>query len=384
MDFSLTDEQRMIRANVERFVEKSYGFERYLATLAKPSQSDPAVWAQFAEFGWLSLPMPESAGGLGGSAVDTMLVAEGLGAGLVIEPYVANVVLSGKLVALAGSAAQQETLLGRLVDGTGRLATGFQERGARYDVRHCATRAEATDAGYRLNGAKAFLLDAPSAERLIVAARTAGDTDDEDGISLFVVEAQAAGVSLRPYAVMGGGVAADLQLDNVEVGTDALLGEPGQGLAALERALDHATAAACAEALGGMQALLRRTTEFARVRKQFGAPIGAFQVLQHRMVDMFNALEQSRSLVYMVSMLVDSDDSRERRKAVSAAKAYLGKASKFVAQQAVQIHGGIGMTEELDVGHYFRRLTAFGNLYGDRRHHVRRFAELAAADEMAD
>lgn len=380
MDFSLTDEQRMIRDSVERFVDKSYGFERYLATLAAPSQSDPAVWAQFAEFGWLGLPLPESAGGLGGSAVDTMLVAEGLGAGLIIEPYIANVVLSGKLVALAGSAAQQEALLSGVVAGTDRLATGFHERGTRYDLRHCATRAEATDAGYRLNGAKAFLLDAPNAERLIVAARTAGDTDDQHGIGLFVVDPKAAGVSLRPYAVLGGGVAADLQLDDVEVGADALLGEPGQGFEALERALEYATAAACAEALGAMQALLHRTVEYAKVRKQFGVPIGSFQALQHRMVDMFNAVEQSRSLVYMASILVDGDDSHERRKAVSAAKAYLGKASRFVAQQAVQIHGGIGMTEELDVGHYFRRLTAFGNLYGDRRHHVRRFAELAMAD----
>lgn len=380
MDFSLSDEQRAIRDSVERFVEKSYGFEHYLATLATPTQTDPAVWAQLADFGWLGLSLPESAGGFGGSAVDTMLVAEGLGAGLVIEPYIANAILSGKLVAAAGSADQQERLLGPLVAGTGRLATGFHERGTRYDLRHCATRAEATDAGYRLHGTKAFLLDAPNAERLLVAARTAGKADDAQGISLFVVEAGAAGVSLHPYAVMGGGVAADLQLDGVEVAADALLGEPGQGLAALERALDHATAAACAEALGGMQALLRRTVEYAKVRKQFGVPIGSFQALQHRMVDMFNALEQSRSLVYMVSMLVDSDDARERRKAVSAAKAYLGKASKFVAQQAVQIHGGIGMTEELDVGHYFRRLTTFGNLYGDRRHHVRRFAELAVAD----
>ena len=379
MDFSLTDEQRMIRDSVERFVEKNYGFERYLATLAKPSQSDATVWAQFAESGWLGLPLPESAGGFGGSAVDTMLIAEGLGAGLVIEPYIANVVLSGKLVALAGSVAQQKALLGGVVAGTDRLASGFHERGARYDLRHCATRAEATDAGYRLNGAKAFLLDAPNAERLIVAARTSGESNDEEGISLFVVDAAAAGVSLHHYAVMGGGVAADLQLADVEVSADALLGEVGQGFAALERALDHATAAACAEALGAMQALLRYTMEYAKVRKQFGAPIGTFQVLQYRMVDMFNALEQSRSLVYMVAVLVDSSDARERRRAVSAAKAYLGKTSKFVAQQAVQIHGGIGMTEELAVGHYFRRLTAFGNLYGDRRHHVRRFAELGMA-----
>lgn len=384
MDFSLSDEQRMIRDSVERFIEKNHDFKQYLATVAQPGQIDTGTWAQFAESGWLGLPLPEHAGGFGGTAIETMLIMEGFGAGLVTEPFIPTVVLGGRLVANSGNAAQRTRVLEPLIDGKLQLAVAMYEHGARYRLSHCATRAEPSGSGgYRLNGEKTMVLNAPNADLLVVVARTAGTPQDEAGLSMFLVDPKTAGVSLRSCAVLGGGVAAEVRLEGVEVSADALLGEAGQAFAGLEQALDHATVATCAEALGAMQALFKRTVDYSKVRKQFGAPIGSFQVLQHRMVDMFNDLEQSRSMVYMASVRVESKVPDERRRAASAAKAYLGKTSRFIAQQAVQIHGGIGMTEELDVGHYFRRLTAFGNLYGDRAHHLRRFAGLPAANADA-
>lgn len=367
MDFSLTSEQEILQDSAVKFAARGYGFDQYKKSLAAPGACDPAIWKQLADFGWLALAVPESAGGIGGSTLDMALVAEALGAGLVIEPYIADAILPALVLAAGDSVAMHEAVLGAVATGDVQLALAHTERAGRFDPAHCETQALADAQGYVLSGDKHCVFNAPNATQLIVSARK-GAT-----IELFLLPREAKGLSLRPYPVLGGGVAADLKLDGVRVGKDARIG----GIHALEAGLDRATAIACAQALGGMKALFERTSAYLRTRKQFGVAIGSFQVLQHRLVDMFIELDQSRSMVLMAAGKADSSDAVERGKAVSAAKAYLGKASKFVAQQAVQLHGGIGVTEELDVGHYFRQLTAFGTRLGDRDHHLSRFEKLA-------
>jgi len=379
MDFSLSSEQQQLKDSADKFAIRGYGFTRHQATLRQPGHLDHSIWAQLAEFGWLALPLPESAGGLGGSSLDVSLVAEALGAGMVLEPFISGLLLPGKLIELAGSPAQQESLLIPLAEGRMHLAVAWAEINARQDPSHCETVAKRNQDGWLLTGRKLCVLNAPNAERLLVSARTAGASRDENGISLFEMSAKAPGIALQSYPLMGGGVAANVVLDHVQLAPDAMLGSVDEGFSALDAALDHATVAACAQALGAMGQLLDRTLNYLRVRRQFGVAIGSFQVLQHRAVEMFIELEQSRSMVLMAAVRVDSQDARERRLAVSAAKAYLSKAAKFVAQQAVQLHGGIGVTEELDVGHYFRQLTAFGTLHGDRERHLDRFAALSLA-----
>ncbi len=376
MDFSLTDEQQMVRDSVERFVEKDYQFEQRLQILERPEGYSKQHWKGFGELGWLGLPLPESVGGFGGTGVETMLVMESFGRGMVLEPYIPSVVMGAKLVALGGDSAQQEAVLPRLIEGDLQLAFGFAEEGARYDLAHVATRARAADGGYTLSGTKSVVLNAPNADKLVVSARTGGDTADARGITLFLIDAGTPGVRVRPYRLLNGTLGGEVALENVHVGSDALLGEEGAALPVIEQVVDYATAAACSDAYGAMDAVFRRTADYVKTRKQFGVPIGSFQVIQHALVDMFIEVEQARSMSYMVSMKVDEEDADERKRAVSAAKAYLGRASRFVGQQAVQLHGGIGMTEELDVGHYFRRLTMFDSLFGNRDHHLERFASL--------
>ena len=369
MDLSFTSEQEILQDSAVKFAQKAYGFDQYGKSVAAPGQCDPAIWKQVAEFGWLALAVPESVGGIGGSALDIALVAEALGAGLVVEPFITGAVLPAAVLAASPTLARHEALLGSLAAGDVQLAVAYTERGARFDPAGCATRAEPRAGGFVLRGEKLCAFNAPNASQLIVSARNG------EAVDLFLVPREIAGLSLRAYPVLGGGVAADLTLDGVELGADARIG----GIEALEAGLDRATAVACAQALGGMKALFERTSAYLRTRKQFGVAIGSFQVLQHRLVDMFVELEQSRSMVLLATGKADLADALERRRAVSAAKAYLGKASKFVAQQAVQLHGGIGMTEELDVGHYFRQLTAFGTRFGDRDHHLERFQAASAA-----
>ncbi len=375
MDFSFTDEQLMLKDSVARFLKDGYGFEDYRKIAASRSGYSTGVWAQFAELQWQALPFAEDDGGLGYGSTELLLLAEEMGRGLCIEPYLANVVLAGQLLARLGSANQKQQWLAPMLAGEKQLALAHAEASGRYSLSHCECRAQQAGDGWHLSGRKSLVLNAPNADTLLVIARTQGDADSRQGLGLFAVDAGASGVMLQDYAVLGGGVAAELQLEGApaqRIGQDAL--------AALEDVVDLATAYSCAEAYGAMQALLSRTVEYSKTRKQFGMPLGAFQVLQHRMVDMFVEVQQSQSMILMLMLKLTDPERSERQKAVSAAKAYLHKASKFVAQQAVQLHGGIGVTEELDVGHYFRRLTAFGNLFGDRLHHLRRFAALDRGD----
>jgi alkylation response protein AidB-like acyl-CoA dehydrogenase len=369
MNFNYTEEQLALQDTLRRFIAKDYSFEHRRALAKSADGFDREAWKTFADFGILALPFHEDFGGLNGSAIDTMLVMEMLGRGLALEPYVSTVVLCGGLIRDAGSAAQQEALLPAIAGGELMLALAHHEPGSRYELDRVATTAVPAGSGWQLNGAKAVVLGAPSADKLLVSA------NDGTGISLFVVDAKAAGVALRAYPTQDGARAADIRLTDVAVGTDALIGTAGNALPVIERALDYANAALCAEAVGIMSALNEITLEYLKTRKQFGVPIGNFQALQHRMADMVIATEQARSMATLAAVRVDSADAAERSRSVAAAKAYVSQSARLVGQQAVQLHGGMGVVDELNVSHYFKRMTMIGMTFGDADYHLGRFSD---------
>lgn len=377
MDFSYTEEQNLLRDSVRKWVQDTYVFERRRRQLKEHGGFDPANWAQMAELGWLALPFAEEDGGLGGSLLDVTLLTESFGQGLVVEPYLANVMLAGNIIRRAGSPAQRAALLPGLIDGSRQFALAHTEPGSRAALQAVQTRAARDGNGWRLTGEKAVVLNGDVADTFVVVARTGGGERDADGISLFVVDGRAEGLSRHPFRTFDGFRAAELALSDVHVADDALLGEVGCGLAVLETVVDEATVALCAEAIGIMETLYKGTVEYTRTRKQFGVPIGSFQVLQHRMVDMFIQHEQARSLLLMAAIRLAEDDPVVARRAVSALKAYCGKAGRYVGQQSVQLHGGMGMTDEFMVGHAFKRLTAIDLMFGNEDFHLRRFAETA-------
>ncbi|MGH6870132.1 MAG: acyl-CoA dehydrogenase family protein [Rhizomicrobium sp.] len=374
MDFSFTEEQTLLRNSVSKYLADNYAFE----TFKKISRSDPgwsqANWKQFAELGLLAAPLPEEHGGLGGGPVDTMIVMEEFGRALVVEPFAQTVVVGGGFLK-RGSDAQKSEWLPRIAGGETVIAFAFAEPQGRFNYADLTTTAKKSGANYVLNGQKAVVLGAPWADTLIVTARTASGRRDEKGISVFLVDKKSKGVATRDYPTVDGLRASEITFENVEVPAANLIGHADDGLALVEQVTDEAIAAHCAEAVGAMKVLLDQTVEYSKTRKQFGVPIGKFQVLQHRMVDMFMNAEQSASITYMVTLKLDTGDT-ERKKAASAAKVQIGKAGRFVGQQAVQIHGGMGMTDELAVGHYFKRLTMLDTLYGNVDHHLKRYAAL--------
>jgi alkylation response protein AidB-like acyl-CoA dehydrogenase len=373
MDFNYTDEQNALRDTLARYIAKDYPFEARRALAKSAEGFSREHWKQFAELGLLALPFPEDFGGLNGNAVDTMLVMEAFGRGLVLEPYLSAVVVAGHLIRDAGSAAQKEALLPAIAGGERMLALAHYERGARYEVSRVDTAAKADGSGWKLTGAKGVVLGGGSADQLIVSA------DTGKGLSLFLVDARAKGVAVRNYMTQDGARAAEIALANVAVGADALVGPEGGALPIVERALDYGIAALCAEAVGIMAALDEATLEYLKTRRQFGQPIGRFQALQHRMVDMVIATEQARSMAMMAAVKADSPDAAERRRALSAAKAYIGRQARFVGQQAVQLHGGMGVVDELNVSHYFKRLTMIGLTFGDTDHHLGLFSDTLLA-----
>ncbi|MBK7134848.1 MAG: acyl-CoA dehydrogenase family protein [Rhodocyclales bacterium] len=373
MDFNYTDEQNALRDTLSRYIAKDYPFEARRALAKSADGFSRDHWKQFADLGLLALPFPEDFGGMNGNGVDTMLVMEAFGRGLVLEPYLATVVVAGHLIRDAGSAAQKEALLPSIASGELMLALAHYERGARYEVSRVDTAAKADGGGWTLSGAKAVVLGGGAADKLLVSAGTG------KGISLFLVDAKAAGVSVRSYMTQDGGRAAEIALDNVAVGKDALVGPEGGALPAIERALDYGIAAMCAESVGIMAALDEATLEYLKTRKQFGQPIGRFQALQHRMVDMVIATEQARSMAMMAAVKADSPDAAGRRRAISAARAYIGQQARFVGQQAVQLHGGMGVVDELNVSHYFKRLTMINATFGDVDHHLGLFSDTLLA-----
>ena len=376
MDFNYTDEQNALRDTLSRYIVKDYPFEARRALAKSADGFSREHWKQFAELGLLALPFPEDFGGLsvtGGNAVDTLLVMEAFGRGLVLEPYLSTVIVAGGLVRDAGSAAQKEALLPAVAGGERMLALAHFERGARYEVSRVDTAAKADGGGWKLSGAKGVVLGGGSADTLLVSASTG------KGLSLFLVDARAKGVAVRNYMTQDGARAAEIALDNVAVGADALVGPEGGALPLIERALDYGIAALCAEAVGIMAALNEATLEYLKTRKQFGQAIGRFQALQHRMVDMVIATEQARSMAMMAAVKADSPDAAERRRAISAAKTYIGQQARFVGQQAVQLHGGMGVVDELNVSHYFKRLTMIELTFGNTDHHLGLFSDTLLA-----
>ncbi len=376
MDFSLTEEQQLLKDSVDRFVREHYEFEtrRQLAGSSEGYSEDN--WKQMAELGWLGVAFPEEYGGIGGGATEIMVIMEGFGRGLVLEPYFATVVLGGNLILHGGSETQKEELLPKLAEGGLKLAFAFAERQARFDLFDIETKAEKSGDGFIINGAKGVVFGAAAADKIIVAARTSGNSRDTDGITLFLVDSNAAGITRRDYTTNDALRASEIAFDGVQVGADAVLGTVDGGYATIERVAELAVAALCAEAVGCMDVLKEETNEYIKTRKQFGQPIGKFQVLQHRMVDILINCEEARSMAYVATAMMDSDDAEERARSVAAAKAQIGKSARFVGQNSVQMHGGMGMTDELKIGHYFKRLTMIDLTFGDRDHHTKRFAAM--------
>jgi len=374
MDFEFTEDQSMLRDSVRRLIAREYTFERRQAILKSPHGFSAEIWNLLAQQGVFALGLPEDAGGYGG-ATEIMLVMEELGRGLVLEPFMSTVVLSGGLIRDHGTVAQRAQLLPKIATGESRVALAHHEAGARYVLDHVSTTAARGKGFYVLNGGKAVVLDAPVANLLVVSARD----EAAGGLSLFLVEPGTEGLKLAAYRTQDGRSAGDLTLENVKVPTAARLGSPGFALAALEQAVDCALAGLCAEAVGAMEAVNENTLQYLNTRKQFGQPIGRFQVLQHRMADMFLMATQAKSMSYLATGRCRDPDRSERRRALSAAKAYVGKAARFVGQQAVQLHGGMGMSAELSISHYFKRLTMINSTFGDVDHHVGAFSDLLRA-----
>ena len=372
LSFDLTDEQQLLKDSVERFIERSYPFDKR----RKNSKTDEGFsrenWKQFAELGWLAVGLPEDQGGFGG-AREVAVLMEAFGRGLVTEPWLASVLLAGGTIARAGSVAQQEELLGALIAGESILAFAHGEPKSRYDIARVETTATKAGDGWSLSGHKAVVLNGDTADKLVVSARTSGKARDREGISLFIVDAGAKGVEVRGYPTNDGGRAAEIVFSGAK-GT--LLGAEGKAYGVIEETVDRATAAVCAESLGLMSVLNDMTLEYSKTREQFGQTIGKFQALQHRMADMFVALEEARSLsdVYMAD--VDSGDLAERQRAVSALKVQCDKSARKVGQEAIQLHGGIAMTDDYQASHYFKRLSIIARQFGDVDWHLDRYAAL--------
>ena len=374
MDLTLSDEQRMLRDSAERFVGETYNAEHRRRMASEPLGFSATIWKQFAELGWLALPIAEEHGGLGGGAVEIGILMEAFGRGLVSEPYLSTIVISAALIAECGSEAQKQALLPKVADGSLYLAFAHSERAARFDLAEVATTARKTPEGWRLDGRKTAVLDGNAAGQIIVSAQIADDNGVGD-LGLFLVPAEAAGLTKRDFPRLGGGRACNLELRGVHVGADALLGDGSDALPAIEAVVDRAMAALGAEAVGIMQTLLDQTLEYTKIRKQFGRPLSANQVIRHRLADMAMNCDEARSMALRAALMIDAEPVA-RGRAASGAKAKIGKCARFVAEQSVQLHGAMGVTEELDIGSYFKRLLAFDTLFGGSAHHYRRHAAL--------
>ena len=380
MDFDFNDDQRLLKDSVERLVTDRYGFEQRRGHMAEPDGWSRPMWAQFAELGLLGLPFSEAHGGFDGGTVETMIVAEAFGRGLVLEPYLATVVLGGGLVRRAADPALQAELLPAVAGGQMLLAFAHVERQSRYDLNHVTTFARPDGQRFRLEGEKGVVLHGDCADKLLVTARTAGGAGDRDGIGLFLVDARSAGVSVRGYPTQDGMRAAEISLAGA---TGVALGDPGGALPHVERVVDEALAYLAAEAVGVMDAMHAATVDYMKQRKQFGRAIGDFQALQHRAVDMYVLLEQARSMALYATMMAGDDDAVERHRAAAAAKVQIGRSGRKIGQEAVQLHGGIGVTMEYMVGHYFKRMSMIELLFGDADTHLVRLAEMGGMLDAA-
>ncbi|WP_417612263.1 acyl-CoA dehydrogenase family protein [Parasphingorhabdus sp.] len=377
MDFDFTDEQNMVRDGISRLIREQYDWDTRRSVVESESGWRPELWAQLAELGMLAAPFSEEDGGFGG-ATEAMIIMEEFGKGLAVEPFIPSVVCAGGFLKHGGSAAQREEYIGGIISGEMVFAFAYAEPRGRYDLANLETTAKADGGDYVLNGHKAVVIGAPWATHFVVTARTSGERTDSDGVSVFIVAKDAQGVSTRDYATVDGRRASEVYLENVKVSGDALIGDAGASLPLIEKVVDEATAAVCAEAVGAMKVTNETTVDYSRQRKQFGVPIGSFQVLQHRMADMLMEYEQSVSMCYLATIKLDEDEVT-RKKNVSAAKVRIGQAGRFIGQSAIQTHGGMGMTDELAVGSYFKRLSIIESEFGSVDHHMRRHIALTAA-----
>ena len=373
MDFSLNEIQMMLADSIEKFIDNDYDFDSRQKYADSDSGYSADVWKTFAELGWTAVPFSEEDGGFDGGPADIMVVMERFGRGLVVEPYLANVILAGGVLKRAASPEQKERWLQPMIAGDLQTALAFLEPQARYDITNMATTAIAEGDDWILNGSKGYILNGRNAQMIVIPARTSGAQTDQDGITLFAVDAAADGISMTDYATFDGHQAAEIQIANLRVDAGAVLGEIGKGFAALDAAIDDATLAVCAEAVGIMHVLKDKTVEYSKSRMQFGVPIGSFQALQHRMVDMLTDCEQSQSLL-MWAVLINAQGGAETKRAISSIKYQIGIAGRKVGEEAVQLHGGMGVTWELDVAHYFKRLTAIGQIFGNADWHLDKLA----------
>jgi alkylation response protein AidB-like acyl-CoA dehydrogenase len=379
MDFEYSDEQRLLGETLRRFLSTGYNFDARAKIIATAAGHSDDVWAALAEMGVLGVPFDAEHGGFGGSTVDMMVVMEALGEALVVEPYLATVGLGGQLVARGGSEAQQRRILPPLIQGKTKMAFAQTEAGARYDLAAVRARARRSGDGWVLDGAKRAVLHGGAADVLVVSARTSGADREARGISLFLVERGAPGVTVAEARTIDNLRVADVKLAGVALPGDALLGREGDALPLIEEVVDYATTLVCAEAVGAIRYAHDATLDYLKNRRQFGVPIGSFQALQHRMVDILISYEQAKSIACLASVKMDTAGADERRHVVSAAKIKIADAARHVSQEAVQLHGGMGMTEELKISHTFRRLTMIAQAFGDADHHLARYAAATAA-----
>ena len=373
MDIQLTEEQELLRGSLQRLLRDRYDFDARRKIVATDEGWSRKHWSAFAELGLCAAPFQESSGGLGGGPLATMIVMREFGRNLVVEPFLETVVLAGGLIEDVGSQAQHDAFLPQIMAGESIWALAWAEGRSRYDFNNVATTARRQGEVYVLNGTKATVIGAPWADKLIVSARTSGEPRDRSGVSLFVVDRQSANLHLQSFKTIDGRRAAEIMLMNVQVPTSQLLGTEGEGVAALEACRDRAIAALCAEAVGAMSELNSVTLEYAKTRKQFGVALGTFQVLQHRMVDMFIALEEAISLTQHLNLSLATGEPHGSKLA-SGAKSKVGYAARFIAEQAIQLHGGMGMSDELNVGHYFKRIASINVQFGDPTYHLMRYA----------
>ena len=375
MDFTFNEEQTLIQDQVDQFVLKEYDWE----TRQSLSNSDLGFgqenWQKFAELGWLGISVSEDSGGFGGSAIESMLIMEAFGKGLVVEPFLETMIMSGGLIDAHGSDQQKASILEPAISGEMQLALAYAEPQSRFNLSDVVTEAKPEGDNFVLNGYKSVVMNGPSANKILVSARTSGSQLEENGLTLFIVDADSDGLNKTNYKTVDGRRASDISLENVTVSKDDVVGGIDSGFEILDLAIDKAILAISAEAVGAMEVLYKATVEYTKTREQFGTAIGKFQVLQHRMVDMFMEYEQCKSLLYMATMKQE-EGAADAKKAISGLKYQVGKAGKFIGQQAVQLHGGMGVTDELNVGHYFKRLTTIGTIFGNTDYHLKKYSSL--------
>ena len=375
MDFSLSEEQQLLKDSITQFVDKDYLFDVRQKNIKSELGYSSDFWKTFADLGWLGMPFSESDGGYDGGPIDLMVIMESLGRGLVVEPYIPNVVLAGGLISRLGNEEQKTNFLPKIISGEIQMSLAFSEPQSRFNLSDVITTAKKDGENYILDGYKAVVMNGPSSDTLIVVARTSGTQLEEKGLSLFLIDPSAKGVSLRNYSNVDGSKASEVTLEGVEVSTSSLLGDEGNIYSVLEEVIDLATLAISAEAVGIMEKMNEITLEYTKTREQFGETLSSFQALQHRMVDTFMAYEQTKSLLLMCAAKL-TDKADDATKAVSALKYQVGIAAKQVGEESVQLHGGMGVTDETNIGHFFKRLTTIRAIFGNTDYHLKRYSAL--------